>query len=350
MPVVVEGVQGPIGRDARNVRPINSAPGWDLKERSLEIALINNMPDSALEDTEEQFANLLGMASEDLSVRLNLFSLPGIPRSDLGRRRLQQLYFGFEDLWQRRFDAVIITGTEPKQADLPREPYWPALTTAMEWAETNTISAVMSCLAAHASVLYADGIRRRPLREKRFGVFGFQKNGEHPLTARTGDILRFPQSRWNEVKPETLESCGYTVLAKSPDAGADLFVKKSRNALFVHFQGHPEYSRLTLLKEYRRDVRRFLKREYDKYPLIPRDYLDASTVKLLTEFQKKALECRSPELMSDFPEAISAGNVDKSWSESATSVYRNWLQYTVSRKGERPSVAVARRARSAASL
>src|SRR5581483_8873837 len=118
-----------------------------------------------------QFFQLLDQACDDLPVRLRLFSLPNIPRGDQAKRRLSNSYFGINDLWTQPFDAVIITGTEPRKADLRQEPYWPALVDVLDWAEENTASTILSCLAAHAAVLHADGIPRQLLPEKRCGVF-----------------------------------------------------------------------------------------------------------------------------------------------------------------------------------
>jgi homoserine O-succinyltransferase len=316
----------------------------------LEIALINNMPDSAMEETEAQFAELLGRASNTLPVRIRLFSLPNIPRGDLGRQRLASHYFAIDDLWQNRFDAAIITGTEPRQADLRQEAYWPALIDVMEWAKSNTVSTLMSCLAAHASVLHNDGIQRRALSEKRLGVFEFQTTGHHVLTNEAGTDLRLPHSRWNEVGRRAVEACGYRVLAESKEAGIDLFIKKARKSLLVHFQGHPEYGQLTILREYRRDVRRFLKQERERYPSMPKGYFDGIAIQALSEFQERALQKCSPALMSEFPEALASRNLKKTWGESATNIYRNWLQYVVSHKEERGAMAGFGRARSAAAL
>jgi len=71
--------------------------------------------------------------------------------------------------------------------------------------------------------------------------------------------VRFPHSRWNEVQENALTGCGYEVLTKSDSAGVDLFVKQKKKSLFVHFQGHLEHQAETLLKEYRRDIKRFLR-------------------------------------------------------------------------------------------
>ena len=144
------------------------------------------------------------------------------------------------------------------------------LTEVFDWAERNTTSTVLSCLAAHAGVLHSDGIGRHPLSDKQFGVFDFAKTADHPLTQRyAGRSVRFPHSRWNEVRADELTAGGYLVLTQSAEGGVDSFVKKKKRSLFVHFQGHPEYGAQTLLKEYRRDIKRFLRGERETYPTMP---------------------------------------------------------------------------------
>lgn len=349
MPVVVDGIQGPVRTNGSG--PVGPAPGWDARPECIHIALVNNMPDAAMEDTETQFFELMCAASDDLPVHLRLFSLPNVPRNDKGRLRLDRLYFDIEDLWESRFDAVIITGTEPRQQELRHEPYWPALAAVLDWAAENTVSTVLSCLAAHAGVLHSDGVDRHLLDDKKFGVFSCRKTTEHLLTRRAGGRLCFPHSRWNEVRASDLTSRGYAVLTQSAEAGVDLFVKKKKRSLFVHFQGHPEYGKLTLLKEYRRDIRRFLKGERETYPSMPQGYFDAEATELLTAFRKQALADRSPELMSQFPKALEAGALQNTWQLSGSVIYHDWLRYIASRKAESPAFAavpLAARACSAA--
>ena len=93
------------------------------------------MPDAALEDTELQFFELLDIASGDVPVFVKLYSLTGIPRTDRGLRRLNSFYSGMDDLWNSPVDALIMTGTEPRQPDLRDEPYWALLTEVLDWAE-----------------------------------------------------------------------------------------------------------------------------------------------------------------------------------------------------------------------
>lgn len=302
------------------------------------IALINNMPDAALEDTELQFFELLEASSHGLPVRIELFSLPDLPRGERAKCHLDKYYSSTDDLADQCFDGAIVTGTEPRQPNLRDEPYWSSLCLLFGWAERNTASTVLSCLAAHAGVLYSDGIERRRLRDKQFGVFGYTRCNDHDLLAGVGDVVRFPHSRWNEVPTEALTSCGYTVLTGSPDAGADIFVKKKRASLFVHFQGHPEYNATTLLKEYRRDVKRFLRKERPTYPTLPCGYFDEESTRLMTEFRERVSSDPSEEHMKTFPDDVPMSSLEKTWNDSAVKIYQNWLQYISARKSERSSV------------
>jgi homoserine O-succinyltransferase/O-acetyltransferase len=332
MPLMIDGGRiPPKWAEKTGWRAGLSADISDTRECT-KIAFINNMPDAALEDTELQFFGLLNAAAEDRTVILKLFSLPKVPRSDRGQEHLSSFYFGIEDLLSSQFDGVIITGTEPRDPDLRKEPYWSRLADVLDWAEENTASTVLSCLAAHAGVLHSDGIGRHALDDKQFGVFDDRRVADHVLMSGTSEPMRFPHSRWNEVREDALTSCGYTVLTKSVEAGVNLFVKKKRKSLFVHFQGHPEYGAGTLLKEYRRDIRRFLRRERPTYPKMPHGYFGAPATKLLDDFRETALSRQSEELIAEFPEVAMGNGLESAWHSAAARVYRNWLQYVVARR------------------
>ena len=295
----------------------------------LDIGLVNNMPDAALHATERQFLALLQAAADDIDIHLTLYTLPEVPRGDFGREHVSR-YSDLRDLWKSHHDGLIVTGTEPRAADLRDEPYWESLTSVLEWAEGHTYSTILSCLAAHAGVLHLDGIARRPLGDKRFGVFECVRVSDHPLTAAAPSHLQVPQSRWNEIPEEALLACGYRVLTRS-DAGVDAFVKQ-RKSLFVFFQGHPEYEAPTLLLEYRRDIGRFLRRERETYPPMPHGYFDEETAKALTVLRERALVDRRAELLAEFPTEVAAGKVANTWRSTAESLYRNWLQYISAQK------------------
>lgn len=336
MPLIVDGGRTPTHwLERKKVQPAVLAD-LGVGARYIKIALINNMPDAALEDTELQFFELLDAASGDLPVLLRLYSLAGVPRTDRGTPHLNKFYFDADDLWNERFDALIMTGTEPHQPNLQQEPYWLGMVKVLQWAEENTSSTVLSCLAAHAGVLYSDGIERHRLDDKQFGVFDFGKPADHPLTRGSVQSVCFPHSRWNEVRAGELTANGYLVLTQSAEGGVDSFVKKKKRSLFLHFQGHPEYGAQTLLKEYRRDIKRFLRRERDTYPAMPRGYFDAARTMLVTDFREGALAVRREDLIDGFPEATLAETLQKTWHASAMRIYSNWLHYVLLSKSEVP--------------
>jgi len=308
----------------------------------IDIGLVNNMPGAALEATERQFRALLDSAAEGVVVRLTLYALPDVPRKDAAQRHVSRFYSDVSDLWNRHLDGLIVTGTEPRAPSLIDEPYWASLTRLLEWAEHNTHSAIWSCLAAHAALLHIDGIVRRPLRDKRFGVFECARVSNHPLTANGPARLRMPHSRWNDIPADALKACDYRILTRSEDAGVDAFMKQ-RKSLFVFFQGHPEYDADTLLLEYRRDIGRFLRRERDSYPAMPRNYFDDDAVDILSAVQERAISDRREELLADFPTAVMAGQVRNTWHSAAGCVYRNWLLYLRAQKDQRLRAMESRR-------
>ena len=308
------------------------------QSRHIDIGLINNMPDSAMEGTARQFLKLLGSAVPGVMIRLKLFSMPGIPSSDWRRQHLSTYYSDFRDLWDIRLDGLIVTGTEPRAADLTAEPYWIYLSKIVEWAEENVIATVWSCLAAHAAVLHLDSIRRSPLDEKCFGLFAHAKASDHRLLQGLSSPILTPHSRWNEIPEDALVSSGYRTLSRSCDAGVDMFVKE-RKSLFLFFQGHPEYDSDTLFREYRRDVGRFLRGERESYPEMPKQYFDPETANLLDAFRKRVLVDRREELLSVFPTEYGSNTVYSTWHSQALCTYGNWLNYIVERKASRARVA-----------
>jgi homoserine O-succinyltransferase/O-acetyltransferase len=313
MPVLID--RGPAGGSIRNT-----------SERLLELGLVNNMSDAALESTERQFLELLQAASQDIPVRLRLYSLPDVPRTPAGREHLSAGYRAIDELWNSRLDGLIVTGTEPRAPVLSDEPYWGSLTRVIAWAQENTASTVWSCLAAHAAVLHMDGIDRDPREEKLSGVFDCARASDHPLLAGLPARIRIPHSRCNGLHEQTLESRGYTVLTRSTDAGVDAFVKQGKS-LFVLFQGHPEYDERALLREYRRDVGRYLRRERETYPAVPHGYFDVMATDALAAFRERARLTRDERLLDSFPTALLERHLRPLDRAPVSRLYRNWLSY-----------------------
>jgi homoserine O-succinyltransferase/O-acetyltransferase len=310
---------------------------------SIVIGLVNNMPDAALEATEAQFARLLNAAADASQVRLRLAFLPEVPRGPVGLQHIAaQAYWPIDTLVREPVDALIVTGMEPVAPLLSDEPYWERMGQLLQWAETNTTSSIWSCLAAHAAVERLDGVRRRRLERKRCGVFAHTTLPDEPLLEGVGAPLYTPHSRWNELPVDALRQAGYTVVSSSPETGADMFTRQTRRSLFVFFQGHPEYEETTLLREYRRDVGRFLRGQQSNYPTLPHEYFSPAALELLSAFEQRALAAPSQELFAEFPAAAIADSLRNTWGTGAAGIYRNWLaRLTAARKAPAPSQALA---------
>ena len=314
--------------------PSSPAEFRESAARCLDIGIVNNMPDAALRSTERQFLTLIDAASGDITVRLSLYALPDICRNEAGRRYVGNFYLSLQNLWDSHLDGLIVTGTEPRAAKLTDEPYWNNLIKGIEWGDHNTHSAILSCLSSHAALLHFDGIDRRRLSEKRFGLFEFSRVADHPLTAGTPPRFPVPQSRWNEIPAAQLAARGYRILTCSEDAGVDMWVAQ-RKSLFVFFQGHPEYETSTLLLEYRRDVGRYLRQERDTYPAMPRGYVDSDTAAMLTALQERALANRREELLTELPTSLLESRLKNTWRSAAACIYGTWLTYLCEQKKRR---------------
>jgi homoserine O-succinyltransferase len=297
----------------------------------MRVALVNNMPDSAFVDTEEQFRHAAEHAPDGTEVALELYTITEIPRSEAMAPLIRGRYAGLEELWGRPPDALIVTGTEPAQVQLRYEPYWPYLARLLEWAAASVPTTLLSCLAAHASALLFDGIERVPREVKCSGVFrGVVEDRRDALTSGLPDTVPVPHSRVNDVPEDAMLAAGYRIIVGSGSSGAGWAVAAREHgaSVFVLCQGHPEYGTLSLLREYRRDVRRCLfGRGAVPYPRMPTGYLTAEAEAALSEFAERAGAHEDPrELWPEFPYADVAPTVENTWAPASATLYANWLR------------------------
>ena len=304
-------------------------------ERVLRLAFINSMPDGAFEETERQFEGLLGAASAGQAISFERFSLPGVVRGPGVQALLAAGYKPLEELYANPPDAVIITGAEPKQPELTEELFWPAMETLLKWMTAEVPSALVSCLSAHAAMWAFHRVPRRMLLDKSSGVFEQFIDHAHPLMAGVGETV-WPHSRFNDIPVSDLLENGYEVLAESRDGGWTVALGEQGECQLLLLQGHPEYGPYTLLREYRRDVRRYLSGIQGSYPRIPNDLLDADGAEVLAEFALKlALKGRDPALMQDFPFDFAARHVTARWDGASGALIGNWLA-SVRRRSDQP--------------
>jgi homoserine O-succinyltransferase len=317
-------------------RPTDSRPGGVERSvadpsRSITIGVVNNMPDSALVGTERQFISLLTAAAPNRHVSIRFSCLSEVERAAAAHERIATQYWQLDRLLDEGVDALIVTGSEPRAVTLTDEPYWRALTRLLDRADSELITSLWSCLAAHMAVLHLDGVKRQRLSEKRSGVYQHRIRAAGFLADPDKQVIRTPHSRWNEIQVAQLDPAAYQVISGSDEEGVDTFVSQ-RRSLLVFCQGHPEYLEDTLLREYRRDINRFLTRERLDYPKAPVGYFGDVAMALVTEFQNAVDARRGTVGIGDFPFDAVMADIKRDWSEDATMLYRNWLAYIAARK------------------
>lgn len=308
-------------------QPAAEAPGLAVdhdRGALLTIGIVNNMPDSALLGTERQFTRLLAAAAGTRRIRIRFACLDGIVRGDTVARHMDGRYWSLAALTASAPDALIVTGTEPKAGHVEDEPYWPSLCDVLEYAEGHLPTSLWSCLAAHAAVWRLDRVPRIRLADKRSGVFQHVGQSGHALLKGLPEVVPTPHSRWNEIRLPDLVGAGYEMLTSSADNGADLFAKRSRS-LLVFCQGHPEYFADTLLREFRRDVGRFLAGERATYPAEPAGYFGPAARAALDGFSERARATPVSTRLADFPFDVALASASYRWAPAAEAFYGNWL-------------------------
>ena len=294
--------------------------------RELHIGLLNMMPDAALAATERQFFRLIGESNQIAQFYVHPFTLTGLERSPEARAYIDRYYQSFEQIRADGLDALIITGANVTGPDLSGEPFWQPLIEVVEWAYENVCSTLCSCLATHAVMQFRYGQRRQPLPAKRWGVFPHRVVARtHPLVADVNSRFDVPHSRFNDIRRDQFLEAGLHVLAESEEAGVHLAVSPD-GFRQVFLQGHPEYDTISLLKEYKREVKRFAVGARHDYPPFPENYFGVQARAILDEHRagiQGAL--RRGEAPPAFPEGLIAAGLHNTWHDTAEGVIGNWM-------------------------
>ncbi|WP_047833987.1 homoserine O-succinyltransferase [Robinsoniella sp. RHS] len=260
--------------------------------RPIEIAILNLMP--LKEETELQL--LRSLSNTPLQVNITFLMVTSHESKNTATSHLNQFYITFDDVKKRSFDGMIITGAPVEQMEFEDVDYWEELTHIMEWTKTNVTSTIHLCWGAQAALYYHYGLQKKPLDRKMFGLYWHSVlNRKIPLVRGFDDMFLAPHSRHTEVPKVSIEACDdLMILADSEEAGVFLAMNRDGKQIFV--MGHPEYDRVTLDGEYKRDVGKGL--DID----MPMNYYQGNDPE------------NKPVLM---------------WRSHANNMYTNWLNYYV---------------------
>ena len=260
--------------------------------RPIKIGLLNLMP--LKEDTELQI--LRSLSNTPLQVDVTFVMVSSHEAKNTPTSHLNQFYNRFGEIRDERFDGFIITGAPVEQIPFEEVDYWEELKQIMEWTKTHVTSTLHLCWGAQAGMYYHFGIDKKPLPEKAFGLFWHKVlNRKIPLVRGFDDCFLAPHSRHTEVPMDAVRADErITVLAESDEVGLFLAMADDGRQIFV--MGHPEYDRVTLDGEYKRDL-------------------------------SKGLEIAMPK--NYYPDDDPEKTPLLKWRATANNLYTNWLNYYV---------------------
>ena len=260
--------------------------------RPIKIGLLNLMP--LKEETELQI--LRSLSNTPLQVDVTFVMVSSHEAKNTPTSHLNQFYNRFGEIRDERFDGFIITGAPVEQIPFEEVDYWEELKQIMEWTKTHVTSTLHLCWGAQAGMYYHFGIDKKPLPEKAFGLFWHKVlNRKIPLVRGFDDCFLAPHSRHTEVPIDAVRADELiTVLAESDVVGLFLAMADDGRQIFV--MGHPEYDRVTLDGEYKRDL-------------------------------SKGLEIAMPK--NYYPDDDPEKTPLLKWRATANNLYTNWLNFDV---------------------
>ncbi len=260
--------------------------------RALDILILNLMPTKV--ETEIQIMRLL--SNSPLQVNITLMQMSTHVSKNTSQQYLDRFYDRFENVKNRKWDGLIITGAPVENIDFKEVDYWDELCEVMEWSKKNVFSTLHICWGAQAGLYYHYGIPKYPLKSKMSGVFPHRAlSQDEPLLRGLDDVFWFPHSRHTEVRAEDiLQNPHLHIIASSDEAGVGIVVSEKARQVFI--TGHMEYDANTLSYEYYRDLGKGMN------PHIPSHY---------------------------FPNDDPSRDPIMTWRSTANLIFTNWLNYYV---------------------
>ena len=260
--------------------------------RPLKLLLVNLMPTKIVTETQI----LRKLSNTPLQIEVELLKTASHVSKNVSAEHLETFYTTFEEVKDRQFDGMIITGAPVELLDFEDVDYWDELSRIMEWSATNVHSTFHICWGAQAGIYHHYGVQKHELPAKMFGVFNHKVMKPHsPLMRGFDDSFMAPHSRYTEVRAEDIEAHPeLELVAVSDEAG--VYIAKSVDSRNFFVFGHPEYDRGTLKAEYDRDV-------------------------------AKGLDIDVP--VNYFPDDNPEKAPMSTWRSHAQLLYTNWLNYYV---------------------
>lgn len=292
MPIKIPGQLPAKGiLESENIFIMDDARAASQDIRPLNILIVNLMPEK--EKTEAQLLRLLG--NTPLQVNITFLKMRSHESKNTSKYHLEQFYLYFNEVKEKKFDGMIITGAPVEKLFFEDIDYWEELTSIMDWSRTNVTSSLHICWGAQAALYHHYRIDKYELPRKCSGVYLHRlQNTTEKLVRGFDDVFFAPHSRFTDVDLDSIKNHPeLQLLAVSDDAGVYLLASKDSRRVMV--MGHPEYEFDTLSDEYYRDLAKGLK-------IMPENY---------------------------FPEDNNRKKPPHKWRSHANLLFSNWLNYCV---------------------
>ncbi len=278
--------------EKENIFVMDDTRALSQRVRPLKVGILNLMP--LKEETELQL--LRSFSNTPLQVNITFITVSNHQSRHTDMSHLNKFYQTFEEVRKKRFDGLIITGAPVEQMEFEEVDYWTELREIFTWCESHVTSTLYICWGAQAALYYYYGLEKVLLPQKLFGLYWHKvMNRKEPLVRGFDDYFLAPHSRHTTVSRDAIAATPeLKIMAESEEAGVFLCMAEDGRKIFV--MGHPEYDRVTLAKEYRRDKDKGLDIQ------LPRDY---------------------------FPDNDDRNRPNLQWRAHANALYTNWLNYYV---------------------
>lgn len=258
--------------------------------RPIEIAIVNLMPTKI--QTETQLLRLLG--NSPLQINLSFIKMSTYESQNTSKSHLDKFYVSFDEIKNRKFDGMIVTGAPVEKMDFQDVQYYDELKRIYDFSDTNVTSSIFICWGAQSALNYFYGIEKFLLDEKVFGVFeNYRMEHLDPLLKGMDDTFNIPMSRHTTINEKQVDECDDLVVLASSECGYSVIKDKNDKRIFL--TGHSEYDRYTLKEEYLRD-------------------------------KERGLDIKKPV---NYFKGDSEDEVKVTWTSTANLLYYNWLNYYV---------------------
>lgn len=233
-----------------NIFVMNQTRAVHQDIRPLKIVILNLMPLKIA--TETDLLRLL--SNSPIQIEIDFLQIEGHISKNTSMDHLNTFYHTFSEIKENSYDGMIITGAPVEHLPFEEVDYWTDICRIFDWADHHVTSTMFICWAAQAGLHYHYGIPKYPLGKKMFGVFNHNHSvAKIPIFRGFNDTFMAPHSRHTEIWAEDISKVAeLDLISYSDEAGVYMVMAKNGKQLFI--TGHPEYSRSTLNREYRRDL------------------------------------------------------------------------------------------------